>query len=176
MKLFYALSMLAFASLPLAYPVAVQSNVVTPFVGSSAATNTSAVTDASAGASTSIDVATENDPDTVIDSVKMDATSNNANTKASSKTPTAAQVKTAAANFAKDANTVSGNINSLGSASSASQIKSMASAAFKAESDEVSFDYLAASSQYAKILTALRTRKDRFLLLRQEAQDRNPTL
>jgi hypothetical protein len=53
---------------------------------------------------------------------------------------TAASVKTAAANFAKDANTVSSSINTMGDTTDSKKLKSLATTAFAAESDEVLFE------------------------------------
>lgn len=56
--------------------------------------------------------------------------------KAAAKKPTAAAVMAASKNFAKDANTVSASLNSLGSTTDTKQIKALSSKAFAAESDE----------------------------------------
>lgn len=66
--------------------------------------------------------------------VKIDATSKSSTS--SSKMPSMAAVQQAATNFAKDANTVSASLNQLPGETSTTNIKSLATTAFNAESDE----------------------------------------
>lgn len=179
MKFIHTLSALAFAGLSLSYPIQIRSNAVSSLVGSSSTTGASGASDTIPAAA--VDTDTENHPNTVLEDVKTDATakaatssSTSGNTKASSKTPTAAQVKTAAANFATDANTVSANINTMADAQSASQLKSMATTAFKAETDEVCS--VLDSWQQELVLTCGRMHNGRYLQQQREAQGRSPTL
>lgn len=119
MKLIYTLCAFAFAGLSVAYPVDVRSNNVSSL----------------SAADTSANVNTTNDPNTVVDDIKSDATTKAAATGGSTKV-TASSVKAAAANFAKDANTVSSSINTMGSTTDSKTLKSLATTAFNAESDE----------------------------------------
>ncbi|KAF8846569.1 hypothetical protein BDZ45DRAFT_666807 [Acephala macrosclerotiorum] len=110
----------------LAYPIAQSGSVAT--VGS----NSTAANDFSTAAgNTTAAVDTMNDPNTVVDDIKTDAAKATGNTKVN-----AASVKQAASNFATDANTVSASINKMGQTTDKDTIKSLATTAFKAESDE----------------------------------------
>lgn len=119
MKFIYTLCAFAFVGLSVAYPVDVRSNATSSL---SASDNIAAVD-------------TTNDPNTVVDGIKSDATTKAVGTGGNTKV-TAASVKAAAANFANDANTVSASINTLGDTTDPKTLKSLATTAFNAESDE----------------------------------------
>lgn len=108
MKFIYTLFALSFAGLSVAYPVSRDSI---------------------------LSKATIVDRNLAIEDLKSLAT-----TKAAATTNTkvtAASVKTASSNFAKDANTVSASINTMGDTTDSKTLKSLATKAFAAESDEV---------------------------------------
>lgn len=114
MKFSAVLFLLSVSSGVLAYPIAQSGSNSLATVGS-ASTNATSNSDA------------------VLDGVKTDAAAkaSTSNTKV-----TSASVKTAVSNFATDANTVSSSINKMGSSTNQATIKSLATTAFKAESDE----------------------------------------
>jgi len=121
MKFTYTLCAFAFVGVSVAYPVDVRSNTVSSL----------------SSVNSLVETAT-NDPNSVLDDIKTDATAKAAATNGGSSTNTkvtAASVKQAAANFAKDANTVSASINTMGSTTDSKTLKSLATTAF----NEVSF-------------------------------------
>lgn len=116
MKFSHVLCLLSVSGV-LAYPIAQDNTLAT--VGSDSTDFSSAVD-------------TTNDPNTAVDDIKTDAAAKGtSNTKV-----TPASVKTAVSNFATDANTVSASLNKMGTTTDATMLKSLATTAFNAESDE----------------------------------------
>jgi hypothetical protein len=146
MKFFHVLSFLAILSVTLSYPIGSRSQVTS--LDFRAATNPNDATTAggSAGLSGSTSAASNTTLD--VSEGKTDATSKGSTGQSavakaslglfgfSSRMPSMAAVQQAAMNFAEDANTVSASLNQLPAETSANTIKSLATTAFNAESDE----------------------------------------
>jgi hypothetical protein len=155
MKFLSILCFITFTSVTISYPIDIRSEVT------SLDFNEAADTDAAAGSVVLSDAASNSTLDLSV--VKTDATSKSSGSitakastgqstsakgttsssggtakaaSGSSKLPSMAAVQQATTNFAKDANTVSASLNQLPEETSATNIKSLATTAFKAESDE----------------------------------------
>ncbi|CZR70137.1 uncharacterized protein PAC_20038 [Phialocephala subalpina] len=132
MKLQHVLFMFSVSGV-LAYPIVQGGSVATVGSGSTGANFSTPANSTSVSSTAATN--TTSDPNTAVDDIKGDAAFGAFGAFGGTKV-NAASVKTASSNFATDANTVSASINKMGQTTDKNTIKSLATTAFNAESDE----------------------------------------